>query len=278
MKEKIKSWWQSLSIIAYIEILLLIIFIVLLAIPGYGKEVWGWRSYWLITFLPEFSAVFATSIAIGLVYEFFVRRKSLEETLDLIKYSRSLNNAGICEYGSDFQKIDFQDFFRNSREIDIMFVYGRTWTEGKRPYLLEILKNNQVKMRLCLTDPDSNYLKCLQDNWHEPGTGKYSCEDLRRRIDDTLSIFRGLHEQAKNEKEEVADLSVYFSNRDMPYSFYRADNKMIVVIKKRGKEKTSKTPYFLVKKTENGEGLYDWVVTDFEKTLVDGGARVIYPA
>ena len=144
-------------------------------------------------------------------------------------------------------------------------------------YLLNLFKNKNSVVRICVTNPDSSYLQCLKENWYERETEKYSIEDIKRRIRETINTVKDLHRKAKLEvKENAATLIIYQSNRDAPYSFYRADRKMIFVPKKRCNNKTFPTHCFIVEESETTNGLFEWVSHDFDNTIKDNGAREYY--
>lgn len=272
MNGRVRKFWDTLSKIAIIEIILILVLIVALGFFGYATEVLKWKGYWIEHFFPAIITVLITSTGVGLLYEILIRRKNLKEAIDIAQYAQSLNSAGICKYETDFTKIDFQEFFNNAREIDLLFVYGGTWTQHNAQYLLEVFKNGDSMVRICVANPNSNYLKCLEENWHEPESGKYSIKDIKRRIVETLDTLKNLHNTAKSEvKEKAATLIIYQSNRDAPYSFYRADRKMIFVPKKRCKDKTFYKHCFIVQESETRNGLFEWVLGVFDKTIEDGG-------
>ena len=221
---------EAISSTKGVLVILLLVLVIILGLLGYGKEVWKWEGYCIETFFPALTTVFITSIGVGLFYEILIRRKNLEEAISLAKYGQSLNAAGICEYETSFRTIDFQNFFHGAKNIDIMFIYGRTWTENNSNVLLEVLSDPDTTVRFCISNPNSYYLKCLEDNWYEPDTEKYSHEDLKRRIQETIGTLKGLYEKAKSKANgRVANLIIYLSNRDAPYSFYRSDSKLIFV-------------------------------------------------
>jgi len=267
--------WEAISSIKGVQVTLLLVLVIILGLLGYGKDVWKWKGYCIETFLPALTTVFITSIGVGLFYEILIRRKNLEEAISLAKYGKSLNTAGICEYETSFRTIDFQSFFHGAKKIDIMFIYGRTWAESNSNVLLEVLSEPNTMVRFCITNPNSYYLKCLEDNWYEPDTGKYSHEDLKKRIQETIGTLKGLYKKAKSKANgRVANLIIYLSNRDAPYSFYRSDSKLIFVPKKICKDKTFPTHCLRVKESESRAGLFERVLKDFDNCIEDGGFEI----
>jgi hypothetical protein len=263
--------------IILVEFILIITLILGLGFIYYGKIVWSWDNYLINFFIPSILTIFITTIAIGLLYELLLRKKYLLEAINLSRYAHSLNLAGIKEYNIDFEKIDFENFFNNTKKIDVVFIYGGTWIEKNQRYLLYLFKS-EIDINICLTNPESNYIDCLEKNWYDPDTGKYSKDYIKNKINESLSKIKELYNIAcKDSTTKRANLTIYLSDRDAPYSFYRADDSMIFVPKKKCKEKSFDVRYLLVAKSETGKGLFEWVLEDYNNTKKDGGIKKHFP-
>lgn len=273
MKNKAKSsgWFTPWQIWA----ILLGLGIIGLAVITWGVLIKGWSQVWLGTFGAALVSTWLSAATIGLLFEVFFRKKYLEEAMDLAKIGESLRSAGIREFQMGFLSFDFKDFFRNAREVDIYVNYAQTWLEQHAPLLKELFKRG-AKVRYFLNDPDDNaVLEGLSQKWQEEGNNKYSADDLRRRITAVLDRLDNIRFSSGDVAGPPQGLfEVYLTRSDVPYSFYRSDDKLLLVPTKICRDKDHPVPYLILEKTGSEAGFFEWVMQDLTKSLQAPGAKL----
>ena len=266
---KQERYWTKAAVL---WLVLVAVGLVVYAVLAYGVKARSWDPFWFGQFGTGVLTTYLSATTIGLLYELLVRRLYLSEAMELARIAQSVEQAGIVRYGSDFPRIDFSNFFRDAHDVDICFCYGGTWIEHNRSVLRSLFCSG-AKVRIIMVDPQNDSLiEALAKKWREPDQDKYSPDNLKGRIQSSSKLLFELHAKAiENSKDNASSLEVLCSQSDMPYSFYRADSRMIVVFTKMCRDKDYPIHFIEVEK-RGGPGLYDWVLGDIEALKEAPGA------
>lgn len=92
----------------------------------------------------------------GLVNEYFLKDKLVELILEKLHLKESIDKTGIEALFYNISEIQYKDFIRKAnKHIDIVHVYGRTWTNTNLDELTDKYLRSNCDIRVILTSPDS---------------------------------------------------------------------------------------------------------------------------
>ena len=149
----------------------------------------------------------------------WIKRSEIEELLQ----KSDLVHSGIENVFNTVDKIDYTPFIRGTTsEIDIVHIHGMTWTNKLRAPLTNVMKRQEIKIRIILLDvgglffvPYARYIN-------------YNPDRLYDKTKEVLEIWKTMYENATSHGEKQgADVTVYFHNGYPSKSLYRFDNKVI---------------------------------------------------
>lgn len=190
----------------------------------------------------------------------------IELILDKMNLKQDIERTGIEEVHTDIAKIDYSYYIKNSKKnIDIVHIYGRTWTNTCMDEIKERLANSNCKIRVVLVSPDSKYISGLASSFD------MSEEDLIKTLNDVKKMWFEIHKywkQSLNTKRpSQSDLKVYYHRGQPSSSIYRVDDRLINVQNKFSGNKTRKLAALICKDSKNPDDLYKTFLTDIENLI-----------
>lgn len=209
------------------------------------------------------SALFISGL-IGILSEYFLKDKLVDLIFSKLKLKEVIDKTGIDEIVYDIGGIDYGYYMKKSiSNIDIVHVYARTWTNSYIHEITERLKGSNCEVRVVLLSPDSPLV---------PGLAKLyniESEDLRSRILEVTEIWKTANrkkDEGKRKKTQSV-LRLFYHEGFPSNSFYRFDNKVILVQTKLTGEKSGKLPSFICNRTGKQEDLYNLYITEIEELI-----------
>lgn len=217
-----------------------------------------WRSV-----VNDLGGLLVVSAAVSMLWELYGRRAFLDELLVKMDISNDVSKAGIVGFSESFtvSNIDWDSLFKNSRNIDIFFAYGRTWRGSNSERLTTFLKRSNVRLRLILPDPENTGVVAELARRFNAAPG-----DVENRIRESARDFLEFSKSPRGSAVEIWYVPV------APlFSYYLFDNSAVLTLYTHRKKRTS-VPAFLL--TKEGS-LYKYLMEEHNFLLdkTDGAAK-----
>jgi len=194
---------------------------VLLFITTFGgfSEWWADREA-VRQLIFGFGFFFLAPVAIGLLWEIFLRRSFVDEIINRIRMAEEIKNAGIIGYTNDFyHDIAWNSLFAAAKEIDIFFSYGSTWRNTNENNFKEFIRRGG-KLRVVLPDPEDNdTVQELSRRYY------YHVEELQTRINEAINFFKGLRSGGTG-----SGIKVWVLKKPPLFAYYRFDDRIIITL------------------------------------------------
>lgn len=192
------------------------------------------------------TAFFFTGV-FGIVQEFILKDKLVDVILSKLKLKEDINRTGIESIFFGISDIDYGYYLKRAKSnIDIIHIYGRTWTNNYIDEIEDRLLNSNCKVRVVLLSPDSLFVPALAEHFDE------TPEALQQKIKDVSKLWKGVYEKKEKTKKRKTQSSIqlYF-HRGMPAnSLYRIDERIVFVQNKLTKGKSKRLPLKYVQKVK----------------------------
>ncbi|WP_312906832.1 hypothetical protein [Tissierella praeacuta] len=251
-KSKLKeSYMLFLSVFIILGLILLII----------GQEI---ESAFWESIINNIAATLFISGGFGLIDQYILKEKLIELILEKIQLKEQINKTGIEDVFFYINDIDYRYYLKDAKNyLDIVHIYGRSWTTSNIDILRDKLLNSNCQVRVVLLSPDS----CLI-----PGLAEYFCyteEQLRNSIVDVTKIWEEISQEKENQKKRktTSTLSLYYHKGMPAHSLYRMDDRVIFVSNKLAKGRTTRLPSMVIKNTKHMEDLYCIYLDQIEKLI-----------
>lgn len=264
MRNKEQKLFSERVTLRVIIAALIFIIIGVLLIWGMSGKPWTGKWRTLQVLLEQLGALIFVTATITLFWELMAKRSFLGEILVKTQVSRDVALAGLLKITQRFlDDIDLRRYIEKSSKIDIFFAYGRTWCGAHEEHLKTAIKNNNARVRVVLPDPNN------KDTVSEL-TRRFNIEeekDLKGRIEESATFFKGLKAMAENEGGSV---ELWFLPECPVFSFYRFDHIGILATYKHQKGRGN-VPTFVF---EQGGTLYDFMRQEFDAMIKDDGLAI----
>lgn len=209
------------------------------------------------------SAVFISGI-FSLIDQYILKIDLVELILEKLKLKQSIDTTGIEEVFFGIGDIDYSYYLKKaSKNIDIVHIYGRSWTNANVDELTEKYLNSNCNIRVILLSPDSLFIPGL--------AGHYSIteDDLKGRIIDVAKMWKYIRDKrcGQRRRRTQSCLKVYYHTGQPTNSFYRIDDRIICVQSKVTKGRTTKLPSFILSNTNKQQDLYTVYKEEIEQLI-----------
>lgn len=202
----------------------------------------------------DVGSLLVSTVAIAILWELVAKRAFLSELMAQIKIKEEIKEAGLTRIFAEPRQVNWDEMFDKVKNLDIFFMYGRTWRSINGLNLEKLASLPDAKIRVILPDPTNQKLmEELSSRIHvEP-------EELKKRIKEATAYFKTLKDSFRKK-----DFSLWYSTESLLYSCYRFDNIFVLTIYHHGAIKYKKVPTFVV---EEGKYIYDFLKQEFESLI-----------
>lgn len=229
----------------------------------YGSEYINDESIWNGVAENIGTAFFFTGI-LGLVQEFLLKEKLVDVILSKLKLREDINKTGIESIFFGIKEIDYGFHFKKaSRNIDIIHIYGRTWTNTNIDDIEDRLLHSNCKIRVVLLSPDSPFVPALATHYNQ------TPESLETTIRDVAKLWKLAYEKKEQVRKRKTQsiIELYYHTGFPANCLYRIDDRIIFVQNKMTKGKSKRLPSFIYQKTEKAESLYNDQLNEIESLI-----------
>lgn len=214
------------------------------------------------------TAFFFTGI-FGLIQEYILKDKLVDVILSKLRLKEDIDRTGIEKVFFGISDIDYRYYFKKAvKNIDILHIYGRTWTNNHIDEIEERLLNSNCKIRIILLSPDSPFVPALAEFYGQ------TPDELKQTIDSVAKMWKEsyLKKEVQKRKKNQSAIDLYYHCGFPTNSLYRIDDRVVFVQNKMTKGKTKSLPSFICKNTSR-EDLYSNYLTEIN-TLIKEAKKV----
>lgn len=214
--------------------------------------------------ISEIGSAILISGILGIIDEYVLKEGLVELILEKMKIKEELNNTGLEEMLSGITEINYKYYFKQAnKNIDIIHIYGRTWTNNNIDEITDRILKTNCNVRVILVDPSSKFVPALEEHFN------YTSGKLETLIHDVSKVWKSKYEKKQQQKRKSTQGSIklYYHKGQPTNSMYRIDNRIIVVQTKTTKEKTTKMPAMIFKDTNKEECFYNIYLKEIEQIV-----------
>lgn len=169
-----------------------------------------------------FIGTISSYLIVSSVLDFFNKCNREEELInkvcDCINGESNATKYGVLSI-SDKDNNKSTDIINEAKEsIDIMHVYGRSWTSNNRANLINSLKNKNIKIRVILADYEDKVIVNLYNR-------QYNTSDIESRIKGVLELWKEIYV----ESGEKNNLEIYLYSGSITSAIYLNDTKSVAL-------------------------------------------------
>ncbi|GAA0115717.1 hypothetical protein [Clostridium senegalense] len=214
--------------------------------------------------INEIGSAIVISGILGIIDEYVLKESLVELILNKMKIKEEVDRTGLEELLSGISEINYRYYFKDAkRNIDIVHIYGRTWTNNNIDEITERVLKSNCKVRVILVDPNSKFVPALEEHF------KYEDGKLEKLINDVGDMWKSKHEKKKNQKKKktLGKIELYYHKGQPTNSMYRIDDRVIVVQTKTTQEKTTRMPAMIFKDTNKEDCFFKIYVNEIEQLI-----------
>jgi hypothetical protein len=220
----------------------------------------------LSSILTNIASVILVSGIVSVANEYVLKTELMDIIFTNMNVKDDMKNTGLVKIFLDINKVDYEKFFdKTNKEIDIVHVYGRSWTAKHLKMFCSKVTKERCSIRVFLISPDSEYVKPLSEFY------RMTEEQLKANMNEVLEMWKQVDEKCK--KGGKGNIKVYYHKGNPSHALYRSDNSVMLVPNNLASGRDELPPAFLYTKTER-EGIYKWCLIQINK-LVDESQQII---
>lgn len=208
------------------------------------------RQWWNVLLLQLGLALLIAALFSGL-WEWHGKRILAQEIYELAGVGANVQRWGIRAASMDWRTLRWSDLIEGSSNIDVLFSWARTWRGHNFPTLEAFSTHPGKRLRVCLPDPDQDWLMVSLSNRYGTTPG-----EVRAEIQAAAKFFIDLR------RPGGAAISVFYRRGEPLYSMHRFDSKAVIVLYPH-QQARGKSPTLLV----GGGDLFSFAREDFESAL-----------
>jgi hypothetical protein len=223
----------------------------------------GPQLEWLRSLLSAVGALLMASVALGLAWEFWGRASFLEDVMNRIGMAQNLERAGIRNVTNQYlHDVPWTDYIQQSKHVDLLFAYARTWRNSHQGELAELLRRPDARVRVVLPDTEDDATMADLARRYS-----YTPEQLAELITEAVDFFKDAHDPASG-----CSLRILMHHSPQVYSYYRFDRAGVIALyRQAGGRGLVPVIEFL-----QGGVLYQMLKDDFEDVVSE--SRCIHSA
>mgnify|MGYP000388757183 CR=1 FL=1 len=216
------------------------------------------------------TAVIITGL-FSLLNTIILRKNLINLIHNKIKLKQGIDEVGVIDLFTDIRDIDFRDYFKNCKnEIDILHVYGQTWTSNHEQAIVDALNKKKCKIRVIILSEESPFISGLTNYYG------YNEEQLRKKINEVKNTWQNILGRV-NGKSTKKRLKIYEVNMLPAYALYRFDNTLIKIDTRLiSKAKTKELNALICIDNEFDPSYFSNYMRDFNLLLSDNATNELF--
>lgn len=200
----------------------------------------------------------------SLLNTIILRKNLINLIYNKIRLKQGIDEVGVIDLFTDIRDIDFREYFKNcKKEIDILHVYGQTWTSNHEQAIVDALNKRKCKIRVIILSEESPFIGGLASYYG------YKEEKLKKKIQEVKTIWQHILGRVNN-KSSKKKLIVYQVNMLPAYALYRFDDILIKIDARLiSKSKTKELNSLICQENEFSPSYYSNYKRDFDLLTSD---------
>lgn len=224
--------------------------VVLIYLGGAFPQYWKTHAG-IDALVDNLGALLVISVALGLLWELFLKRSFTRELLEAMNSTNDLDRAGIISIGTQsLQDSDWENLFRSVHELDIFVAYGNTWRNTHLSQLQDLAKRKKAHIKVYLADPNNELTMQVL-----AGRAGLSTDEVKQKIIGAKKDFEALRVSGG------AIIEVCYFSSARVFTLYRFDNEAVLELYQHAKMKTSTFPTLVCRK---GGTFYDFLESELD--------------
>ncbi|MCQ2014666.1 hypothetical protein [Clostridium butyricum] len=214
--------------------------------------------------VSEIGSAILISGILGIIDEYVLKEGLVELILEKINIRDEVNKTGLEEIVSGITEINYKYYFKNAKKnIDIIHIYGRTWTNNNIDEITDRILRTNCKVRVILVNPESKFVPGLEEHF------QYESGKLKTLITDVSKVWKSKYDKKLLQKKRSTQGSIklYYHNGQPTNSMYRIDDRIIIVQTKTTQEKTTRMPAIIFRDTNKEDCFYNIYLKEIEQLV-----------
>ncbi|OBK41542.1 hypothetical protein A5659_10030 [Mycobacterium sp. 1165196.3] len=179
---------------------------------------WFTRHSALQTTVNQLGGLLITIGGLAILWDLRGKRDIMEEVLEKVRIESDVSTAGIDRVTMKYlDGINWDDLFRNARNISVFISYGSSWRKYNWTRLENFAATKGNRLRLFLPDPDDDMTMSVLAKRYD-----YSPDKVRTAVREAAEEF------AKLGISSEADIRIYYRAGDPTFTCYHFDDKVLV--------------------------------------------------
>ncbi|MBZ0312753.1 hypothetical protein AB2T96_11145 [Clostridium butyricum] len=212
------------------------------------------NSFWQATCSNCASAIIVAGI-FSIISETITKEQLIDTILTRMNLKKEIDETGIEDVFTDISDVDYRYYFKSAKKnIDIVHVYGRTWTTNNMDEIKDRYLNSNCDIRVVLVSPQSPFIDGLADFYN------ITSDELRDRIQEVTNMWKQTYLEKKEKrgrKTTQSTLKLYYHKKQPVSSLYRIDDRIINVQNKFCAGRSKKLATIICKNTKNNSDIYN---------------------
>ncbi|RJP51382.1 MAG: hypothetical protein C4586_04410, partial [Anaerolineaceae bacterium] len=216
-----------------------------------------WQGHLSVqTLLRDFGSLLIASVAVAVVWELSSKRAFYAEALSASRLVDDVAETGLVGASAKWHgNIDWQRLFRSTNNLEILFIYARTWRNTHRVDLIDFSMRSGAKAVIVLPDPNNDVLLTAIGQ-----RVNNEAQEIKSSIFEAQNDFIEIFNRTGNAAQK---LEIWYLPFVPMYSYYRFGEKAIFTVYQHRKERIE-VPTFVM---ESGGTLYEFFEQEFESIV-----------
>lgn len=203
-----------------------------------------WYPFW-----TSLCSLALTTGALGSLWELVGRRNLVREVLHHVDLAEEVVDVGITQVLEDVSRAPWTELITSSKTIKVHLAYGSSWFSNNSASLRKFAEAKGHELQVFLPDPGNDLIVDSLASRFER-----DAEVIRERIWEAVTEVRRISKTGKG------TIQIYFRSGQPTHSFYKFDEKYVIVLYPHTGIRTTLTPFLLLQKGAFAK----FVETDFE--------------
>lgn len=214
-------------------------------------------------FFNELGKLLIVGTTVSLIWELINKRAFMNEFYAKAQLSEKIRRSGLSDIAFASSDFSWHDLISKANQIDLFFVYARTWRSNNEVELRKRLQGGKLHLRVILPDPEDRLILDAIANRHT-----LERSELKERILEATTFFSRLVEDSKGRSNL---LEIWYARVIPMLSFHRFDDKAVLGLYTHQRQKTE-VPHLLV--CDPG-GVFDFIKNEIDALVREGTGRTV---
>lgn len=230
----------------------------------------------------DIGSIFLISGVYTILDTCFLKNSLVNLVIEKVNLNKQINETGLIEVGNNLLNIKYKEYFEAAeKNIDILHIYGRTWTNQNIDFIKETVLNKRCHLRVIIMDPESLFVPALENHFD------YATGELAKYINDVTKVWKTFYVSLSEKHRYFTDRSfrkvnsrkyatnqygtmeLYYHKGQPTNSIYRIDDKIVVVETKTSKIKSTNMSYTIYKRNKDCNNLYEIYLQEIDRLVKD---------